>query len=453
MGIIVDADMACPADTERRPGIVLSRMSTIVLGAGLAGLAAAERLVSEGREVTILEARERIGGRVWTRWDGDTGTPIELGAEWIGGSGPVKELLKKAKAQMAPARGKRWQRIRGRWENLEHLADLNHKLINLLSYPEDQPDRTVTEALAQCGSDPRMDEAQALLLAYVEGFHAADPAQLSTRWLSQVEQKQPADASEHRSLAGANAAIHELHHAIEGRTDIQLRTIAREVRWNRGQVEVLTAGKRPARFSAESVIVTVPFPLLTGDGGAGSVSFAPALPRKNLAAGKLAMGQVVKLVLRFTKPFWKAIGPLEDLLFLHAFEEAFPTWWVGPPSGLPQLVGWVGGPRAERLVRMDEPELLHLAVGALARALAVPREEVTRYLDRHYFHDWARDPFACGAYSWIPAGATSAPAELAMPVDQTLFFAGEATCSAGLNASMEGAIDSGRRAAKELLAC
>ena len=91
------------------------------------------------------------------------------------------------------------------------------------------------------------------------------------------------------------------------------------------------------------------------------------------------------------------------------------------------------------------------AIGALATALAVPRELITRHLERHYLHDWNKDPFATGAYSSVPAGATGAQDELAAPVDSTLFFAGEATCSAGHNATMEGAIDSGRRAANELL--
>lgn len=426
-------------------------MTTLVLGAGLAGLAAAERLVQAGREVTILEARDRIGGRVWTRWDGDARTPIELGAEWISGSGPVRELLKLVKAPTSAARGKRWRRTGGGWEDLEHLADLNSRLIGLLSFPEDQPDRTLSDALGCCCSDSRFEQAVTLLLAYVEGFHAADPGRLSTRWLSQVEQEQPADASEHRSLSGAGAAVDALHDAINGRADVQLRTVVREVRWSRGEVEVLTAGRRPARFNADSLIVTVPFPLLTPRGGTGSVSFVPALPRKEGAAGQLAMGQVTKLVLRFTRPFWKEIDSLEDLLFLHAFEEPVPTWWVGDPSGQPQLVGWAGGPKADRLAMMDEPRVVDTAIGSLATALAVPRELVTRHLERHYLHDWNTDPFATGAYSWVPAGATNAPAELAAPVDGTLFFAGEATCSAGRNATMEGAIDSGKRAANELL--
>ena len=426
-------------------------MGTLVLGAGLAGLAAAERLVQQGREVTILEARDRIGGRVWTRWDGDARTPIELGAEWIGGSGPVRELLEQVKAETVPARGKRWRRTRGGWEDLEHLADLNSRLIALLSFPEDQPDRSLTDALARCCTDHGFEEAVTLLLAYVEGFHAADPARLSTRWLSQVEQEQPAGASEHRSLAGADSAVHALHATINGRADVQLQTVAREVRWSRGEVEVLTAGRRPARFNGDSLIVTVPFPLLTPRGGTGSVSFLPALPRKEAAAGQLAMGQVIKLVLRFNQPFWKEIAPLDDLLFLHAFEETFPTWWVGDHNGQPQLVGWAGGPKAERLRLMEEGAVVDRAIGALATALAVPRELVARHLERHYLHDWNKDPFATGAYSWVPAGATGAPDELAAPVDGTLFFAGEATCSAGHNATMEGAIDSGRRAATELL--
>src|SRR5918995_750835 len=89
-----------------------------VVGAGLAGLAAAERLAEAGRPVTVLEARSRIGGRVWTVDDGGP-LPIELGPEWVGDEGEVHDLLARAGARLTESRGHQYRRVDGEWENLD----------------------------------------------------------------------------------------------------------------------------------------------------------------------------------------------------------------------------------------------------------------------------------------------------------------------------------------------
>jgi monoamine oxidase len=423
-------------------------VGTLVIGAGLAGLAAAERLVAAGAGVTLLEARARLGGRVWTERSG--GVAVELGPEWIGNDGAVHDLLARAGARLVEARGRQLRRVDGGWHDLSALPDLNGDLVQRAG-GLGGADRSLLAALEECCAGPEAAASREHLLRYVEGFHAADPARLSTRWLAQVEANQPADASDLRAPDGVGCGVEELASRIEGRCDLRLGTVAREVRWRPGDVEIETADG--ATFRAASAVISVPLPLLdpTPDEIA-AVRFAPRLREKLEAARLLEMGQVVKLVLGFRDPFWREIGPLQEMLFLHDFDQPVPTWWTPAEPSRPILTGWAGGTYATRLAGVAERELLDLAVRSLANALGLSRRDVSARLEYHHFHDWGSDPFARGGYTYVRVGGIDAHRTLAEPVAGTLYFAGEATCGEGLNATMEGAVRSGRRAAAELLA-
>jgi len=416
-------------------------MDSIVIGAGLAGLAAAERLVRAGRSVTVLEARDRIGGRVWTVDDGGA-LPLELGPEWISGEGGVHDLLAGNGGRLEEAEGHRMRRVADGWENLDDRPDVVGNLLARARRPGG-PDRSLLEALDRCCAGPELKEARAETLAYVEGFHAADPARVSLGWVSEVEESQPADASELRARAGAGRAVEALAAGLQGKCEIRLETVAREVHWKPDQVRVATAGGES--LPAASTVVTVPLSLLP------ALGFVPDLPEKREAAGLLEMGPVVKLLLRFREPFWREIGPLRDTLFLHAFDQPFPTWWTAIDPKVPLLTAWAGGPQAGRLGTDNEADLIELAITSLGAALGVGRRDVSRLVEGHHFHDWNRDPFSRGAYSYVDVGGREARRMLAQPVADTLFFAGEATAEGGYNATLEGALQSGWRAADELL--
>jgi monoamine oxidase len=138
------------------------------------------------------------------------------------------------------------------------------------------------------------------------------------------------------------------------------------------------------------------------------------------------------------------------MLFLQISEKPLPVWWTAPEAA-PILTGWAGGPRAEQLAGMSDRELLRLAVESLAGGLGIGSEEVRQRVREHWWHDWTTDRFTRGAYSYVGVGGTGSHELLSRPVERTLFFAGEATCGEGLNATMEGALRSGRRAAAQLL--
>ena len=415
--------------------------SVIVIGAGLAGLAAAERLVEAGFPVTVLEARGRIGGRVWTVDDGGP-LPIELGPEWVGGEGEVHDLLVRAGARLLEAEGHQYRRADRSWERLDEGPDPVKELL-WQAARLGGPDRSLLEALDECGRGPEVADARAQLLGYVEGFHAADPARTSLRWLAQVEAAQPPEASEVRARQGIGAAVEALARRIHGKGEIRLDSAVREVRWERGAVRVTTAGGET--LHAAAAVVTVPLPLLE------TIRFTPEIAAQRAAARLLATGPVVKLLLRFREPFWREIGPLRDLLFLHSRGQPFPVWWTALDPAVPLLTAWAGGPQAARLPA-KEGALVELAVGALAKALGLARPDVARRLEGHHWHDWSGDPFALGGYTYVRPGGVDAHRELGRPVDGTVFFAGEATAGGGYNATMEGACRSGRRAAGEVAA-
>jgi monoamine oxidase len=202
--------------------------------------------------------------------------------------------------------------------------------------------------------------------------------------------------------------------------------------------------------------------LQAGKAKLGSVCFVPELPEdKQNAIRELEMGQVVRIVLRFRKRFWEDLDipgtgareDLEQLGFIHYPEAPIPTWWTLLPIRAPILVGWTGGPNAERLLTrrlVDGGEILGKAMSSLHQIFGIAESKLRELLVASYTHDWHSDPFARGAYAYLPVNGLAAQQTLSHPVDDTLFFAGEAT-SVGHIGTVHGAIESGQRAAREVL--
>jgi monoamine oxidase len=299
---------------------------------------------------------------------------------------------------------------------------------------------------------------------YVEGFHAARREIVGIRGLN--KENEAADRidgdKQFRLLDGYDRLVQWLHGEARSRcVTFHLNTIAWEVRWRRNRVELRAASKDEIRlFTAHCVVVALPLGVLqAGESETGAVRFVPPLPEKERAARSLAVGHVVRITLRFRERFWddlrlrtkEGVEELSQLGFIHAPGEAVPTWWTHLPVRAPLLVGWSGGPAAERLPNADSRLLLDRALLSLQRIFGVRRSQLEDLLEESYTHDWKSDPFSRGAYSYVPAGALDAQTQLALPVEETLFFAGEATNTEGHNATVHGAIATGRRAALEVI--
>src|SRR5438445_593571 len=159
-------------------------------------------------------------------------------------------------------------------------------------------------------------------------------------------------------------------------------------------------------------------------------------------------GGVVKALLRFREPFWLTRA-LRKADFFHAPGAPLPTWWRGSPREVPLLTGWAGGPAAERL---KEGDRLAGALDSVARIFGRTRHEIESLVEGVRMVDWSEDPFARGAYAYELAGSPpDLLPRLAAPEEETLFFAGEATSLTGRGGTVDGALETGLRAAKQLL--
>jgi monoamine oxidase len=385
--------------------------------------------------VLVLEARERIGGRCWTRAFPGLPVPVELGAEFIHGRAAVTfALLEKAgAAAIDSARTQRYAG-EGRRRAVDAFAEAQKAMRNTAAL------KAKDLSFAAFLSRQRLSRrTRGFARMMVEGFDAADPAKASARAIVEEWRSGAQLGAQFRPLGGYGKLLEFLAQGVR----IQMQTVARSVRWKPGAVEVEGEFRGQAfRIAARRAIVTLPLGVLQS----GAVRFTPVLEEKRPALRKLVPGPVVKIALRFHSAFWEARDP--DAAFFHSAAAAFPTFWTALPLRAPVLIGWAGGPKADRLSRASEKAVLHEALKSLGSIFGeAPESELAAC----FMHNWQADPFARGAYSYVAVGGEGAREALRTPLADTLYFAGEATDTEGEAGTVAGALQSGMRAARELL--
>lgn len=455
----------------------------IVIGAGFAGLAAALDLTRQGLRVQILEARDRVGGRVFTRRDPALNYPIELGAEFVHGLAPEIWLpAQENKLKMTEMEGDLWCSLNGKLQPCNFFG----KADKILSAMDDkEPDESFLQFLERRFPGEDHADAKQWATGYVSGFNAADPSIISVHWLvhSRDAEEQIEGDRAFRIAGGyeqllnvycaalgfetCNGPETEPRGSVDARSqgmgsissaqvngpELHLKTIVQEICWAAGTVRIAAKNSQGnVTFEAPRALITLPLGVLQSS---GSVRFHPDLPQEKLAAlGHLAMGKVVRVTLCFRERFWKdrpAQGKsLSEMSFLFSHDPQFPTWWTQMPRHLPIITGWAPARSAERLAGMTQGRIVDKALDSLSSLLGVEKSWMQSQLNAAYFHDWDADPFSCGAYSYVKAGGEGCQAILGAPVADTLYFAGEHTDSTGHNGTVHGAIASGRRAAKDI---
>lgn len=397
-------------------------MDVLVIGAGVAGLAAARALHLAGHSVLVLEARDRIGGRVHTVRIAGWPVPLEAGAEFIHGKPPPLKALSGNDRREVKGR----QYLAGLRPGNELWESVQEKLPSLRPLR----DRSVEDAFRTLRWRLRTsEEERSMAAAFVEGFNAARLDRASVKAI--LQQMEAARKIGGDRIARLPRGYDRVAQRLSRGLRVELNSPVLELRWSRKGVEALTAR---GSLSAECAVVTLPLGVLQKS----TVRFVPPLPqRKLLSISRLAMGPVVKVALLFEKPLWP-----RDLAFLQAGGEV-PTFWRPLPSRAPVLIGWAASRKALALRGKD-------AVAAAVRSLRAALEKPVEPVDARVF-EWQDDPWSRGAYSWVPVGAMKAQRELAERVGP-LFFAGEATEFQGACGTVHGAIETGRRAAREILA-
>lgn len=412
--------------------------SALVIGGGISGLATARELARNGITTTLVEAKERFGGRIHTLHAGKT--PIELGAEFV--HGQSKALLKaireaKLSIQDAPDTHKLFEN--GKFKQTD-LWDIIGDVINQIDIRK--PDCSFEEFLER---QKIPEPARTMARNFVMGFDAAYPERASAHALRRAEYaaEQMNMDTQSRILEGYSALAEHFVRDIEAAGGKLLtKTSARRIRWDKGKVEVLAErNRRKETFEADIAVVTLPVAVLKTK----RVKFEPSLPEKMEAINGLEVGNVVRLVFHFKEKCWKDFG------FIHAFDEAIPTWWSDKRG--PILTGWTGGPMADVLLKLSRKKLENTGLKILGKILfgGASVSVLRKRLVAIHFYNWTEDKEIRGAYSYIPVNGLDLPRVLAAPVADTLFFAGEATVMDAQTGTVFGALESGLRAAKEIL--
>jgi monoamine oxidase len=430
------------------------RCDVVVVGGGVAGLAAAGRLAEAGRRVILLEARARLGGRVHTVLDPAGDHPIELGAEFVQGrSTDLLQMLHRARLPLleVPER-----HVRGEGDGTTLPADVESLVDRFLeSTLPKGADLPVAQAIRQLApTDFTSDEIQTLS-DYLEGFHAADLQRFGTAALAENQDAVTRDGPAMVRLEGGYG---RLVSALRSRLDpdlaqVQTETMVTALRWQTGKivVEARQPDEHMIELAASQAILTVPLGVLKASKESeGTVDLDPLPTGWPEALGALEMGAARRIDLWFDTAWWMEPNRPAPT-FVHGRDQPFPVWWTTEPPSLPCITGWIGGPRAQAMAGRTQDEVARLALRSAASIFGRPVNTLESRVRAVYTHDWSTDPFSRGAYSYGGVGAFAARKTLRRPVAGTLCLAGEALAGDGLNGTVSGALSGGLQAAATLL--
>ncbi len=437
------AALPAPAVARRRGGDPV-----VVVGAGMAGITAADRLRRAGYDVRVLEARRRIGGRIHT-WRGWHGSPLDLGASWIhgyAGGNPITPIARRAGARLVPSSYSSYQlRIdpalradgvtrphSGRWARMVAEAERSAR-----HRPQDESLAAAVRraAVGRHLSRIERDELAFYLNADYVTEWGADADELSARTVDQGKEygKTGEDAF---FPHGYDRVPHYLARHLTVDTGVVVRRV---VLRHRG-VDVHTSA---GTLHARAVVVTVPLGVLKHEG----IEFVPGLPdRHHRAIDRLGMGVLSKTFLRFDAPFWPVHVDWQE--YLGPRHGAWGEWFSTAKAGSPVILCFHGGDRA-RAVEQARPaevrgEAMHVLRTMFGHGIPDPVASTTT--------GWSYDRFSHGSYSTNAVGSTRADRlTLGEPVGRRLFFAGEAT-EPDYGSTVHGAYRTGLRAAREVSA-
>jgi monoamine oxidase len=443
-----------------------SPYDVLVLGAGAAGLAAADRLAAAGRRVAVIEGRSRVGGRIFTEnatlADG-TLQPVELGAEFIHGLPPESwRLVREAGLETYELDGSMLSFADKRLQSAPQRSGSREVLQELTQWQKHQPpgaDQTFEQYLEHSPLARADAGCRAEAIRYVEGFNAADHRVIGVAALARQQE------AEDRIAADRIFHIRGGYELLPRYLSTRLQNAGgalffdrpvNRITWRAGEVVMSGVDPRGAAFEfrAAQAVITLPVGVLQAE----RTLFDPPPSSALDAVGRMAMGSVVRVPLVFRSRFWRdaaaaralpdLLAELEEMSFLFAEQGTPPTWWTSHPDPAPTLVAWVAGPGAAAL---DRTALVDTCLNMLGRVFSRSPADLAAELVSWHFHDWDADPFSRGAYSYMPAGALQASADLSQPVLSTLYFAGEHATDSGHWGTVHGALQSGTAAAAAIL--
>jgi monoamine oxidase len=416
----------------------------IIVGAGAAGLMAARELSKAGKKIIVLEARDRVGGRIFPLSENEFGYAAAGGAEFVHGKARVtKALLKEAGLtyEPTPEDAEMWRFENGKLirgdsnpaANGEFAANrkLLYKKLQVL-----KKDLPIAKFLSKNFSGVKYKGMKSWIIRMVEGFDAADPNLISTfslrdEWLGQQEWEQGRVKEGYKPML--DFLIEECKkNKVRFIFDQQVESV--EIA---DTIKLLVKGKKV--YQAEKVILTFPIPILR------QMNFNPKLSKKIQAANNIGFGQIIKVLMRFKDSFWPS-----KMSFLFS-SEIVGSWWTQYPKNYKVLTGWISGPRALKLKDKTDAEIIKLAITSLSIIFQIEESKLKQNLLASKVINWPKDPFTKGAYSYSKVKSEAAYTELRSSYRNQVYFVGEAVYLEKQTATVEGALASGLDAAKKIL--
>ncbi|MBV9964562.1 MAG: FAD-dependent oxidoreductase [Alphaproteobacteria bacterium] len=419
--------------------------SFLVIGAGAAGLIAARELARAGKTVTIVEARDRCGGRIYPLPAEEFGYPAEGGPEFVHGAAPVtRAIIREAGLSLLPRGGTRWSTRTGSLLPDEPAVahwDRFYQALEAVTV-----DLSIAEFLETHFAGAQYDALRRSVTRTVEGYDAADPRRISTvalrdEWMAR-------DDGEHGRIAEGHGALIAYLESEYRRYGGKILLGAPVAAVDETPAGIAARCRDGTVFDADAAILTLPPPLLSD----------VALPhaareRAAAAAADIGYGNVVKILLRFASKWWVDRGgqDLKDLSFLIS-DATVPTWWTQYPAAYPVLTGWYAGPKADRVSSLTETELVEMGLASLAEIFGLSLDDITKDLVASRAINWGNDPFARGAYSYATTKTREAQSAMRDPEGGRIFFAGEALYAGPDMGTVEAALASGLETAQMILA-
>lgn len=432
----------CASTESDTSGNTANKLNVIIIGAGIAGLAAAKEMKKKGHTVTVLEARNRVGGRIWSDRS-IPGAALDMGASWIHGisNNPIHKI---ASDLALPMKVTDYDSMRvydadGQPSSIS-AANVQTFAANLSSEIEElsssSPEANIQDAanivLADGGEGSlSLDQVNYILNARIEHEFAADTGLLSVLAIAEGE-----------AYGGDDVVFPEGYDQIttylSSGIDIRTNHVVTSVDYSSESIMVTIASGEV--LSADKVLVTVPLGVLKK----GSIDFIPALPVDKVEAiGALGMGVLNKVYLKFPHSFWD-----NDVHLIGHVPENNKGYWaewlnIEKYTGLPILLGFNAGTYGTDVEKLSDDDIVAEAMGVLRKLYGVEIPEPSDVLITR----WASDPFSYGSYSYLKAGANIDMRDtLAAPIQGKIFFAGEAT-NGDFPATVHGAYLSGMREA------
>ena len=416
----------------------------IIVGAGAAGLMAARKLSRAGYAVTMLEGAGRSGRRIHTFEAPGSEQPIELGAEFVHGQLPLTfSLLKEAGLTSIPVTGRMRRVKNGQWQEQEDFTIDWDLLMRRLHELEN--DMTMADFLRTRFAGDEYAALRFSVQRFAEGFDVADINKVSA--LALREEWGHEEHEQYRIPGGYRLLVDYLvRQCTTAGVVIYHSCIVKTIHWTKDDVQVSCANGR--QFRSNKLVVTVSAGVLqAGAHQTAGIAFTPAPGAYVQAMHHIGYGTVTKLLLQFKTAFWNNYAKNTGFIIS---EEPVGTWWTqSERSGL--LTGWLGGPRAAGLDGMKDADIVQLGLRSLAGIFSKTVEELQALLVEANVANWQKDPFSMGAYSYDTIHTAAARQLLRTPLENTLFFAGEALYEGVSPGTVEAALDSGAAVAQLLL--